>query len=76
MDRALNIDAVVITPHGVYAVEVKGWRGTITGDAFEWSVNGRTRRAPTNLIERKAKVLKSHLVDLQQAWGRRAGQKA
>ena len=68
--QRFEYDVAIVAPHGVYAVELKGWRGSIYGDAVEWSVNGRSRKAPTMLIERKAKVLKSHLIDAQQAWAR------
>src|SRR5579883_1261093 len=63
-------DAVVVAPHAVYVVEIKDWPGRIEGDDREWLVNGHSRKAPLALTERKAKVLKSKLVDYMQALAR------
>src|SRR5207248_4554236 len=63
-------DAIVVAPHAVYVIEVKDWSGRIEGDDREWLVNGHTRKAPLPLTERKAKVLKSKLVDRAPALAR------
>ena len=68
--QRLEYDVVVIAPHAVYVVEVKGWRGPISGDRWEWLLDGRRRRNPMLLTERKAKALKSELVGHAQALGR------
>jgi len=68
--QAYEYDAIVVTPHAAYAVETKGWSGRIVGDAREWLVNGAARRAPIGLIERKAKILKSRLVEHAPALAR------
>ncbi len=68
--QAFEYDIIVITPHAVYVVETKSWTGRITGDLREWSVNGASRRAPIGLIERKAKILKSQLVEHAPALAR------
>jgi hypothetical protein len=60
--QVFEYDIVVLAPHAVYALETKDWRGEIKGDDREWLVNGKSRRAPIILAERKAKVLKSKLV--------------
>jgi len=65
-----EIDVIVVAPHAVYVVETKDWHGTISGDAREWLVDGRSRRAPLALTERKAKVLKSKLVEHSPVLGR------
>jgi serine/threonine protein kinase len=68
--QRFEYDVVVVAPHAVYVVEVKGWRGRIRGDRWEWLLNGRRRPNPMLLTERKAKVLKSELVTHAQALGR------
>lgn len=55
-------DVIVLAPHAVYAIETKDWWGTIKGDEYEWSVDGKTRQPPILLTARKARVLKSKLV--------------
>src|SRR5438093_13459659 len=59
--QRFEYDAIVITPHAVFVVEIKDWHGHIVGDEREWLVNGVSRRAPLPATERKAKVLKSKL---------------
>lgn len=68
--QIFEYDVVVLAPHAVYALETKDWRGEIKGDDREWLVNGKSRRAPLILAERKAKVLKSKLVGAVQALAR------
>ncbi len=68
--QRFEYDVVVVAPHAVYVVEIKGWRGQISGDRYEWLVNGRRRPSPMTLTERKAKVLKSQLTEHAQALGR------
>lgn len=56
-------DIVVLTGHGVYVVEVKGWRGTTHAiDRAKWQRGGgRYIDNPLPLVDAKAKVLASHL---------------
>jgi serine/threonine protein kinase len=61
--QLVEFDVVVVAPHAVYAVEVKDLRGEIVGDEREWVVDGRSRRSPLAVTERKARILKSRLVD-------------
>ena len=60
-------DLVVVAPHAVYAVEIKDIVGEIRGDEREWLVDGRSRRSPLAVTERKARILKSRLVDRSPA---------
>lgn len=73
--QALEYDAIVLTGHAVYAVEVKGWRGTIRAiNRRDWQLDsGHYATNPLPLIDFKAKVLKSHLehLDLVAPGGRR-----
>lgn len=54
-------DAIVIGPHAVYVVEVKGWRGQIRQlNRHEWQLqNGRVVTNPLPLTDQKARVLSS-----------------
>lgn len=63
-------DVILVAPHAVYVIETKDWHGQIIGDQREWLVNGSTRKAPTIATERKAKVLKSKLVEHAQVLAR------
>lgn len=58
-------DAIVVGPHAVYVVEVKGWRGTIRQlGQSDWQLEGgRIERNPLPLADLKARVLASHLKD-------------
>jgi serine/threonine protein kinase len=67
---AFEYDAVVVTSHAVYVVEIKNRRGSISGDIREWLVNGRTERSPLLTAGHKARVLKSKLVDYAQGLSR------
>jgi serine/threonine protein kinase len=63
--HAYEYDAIVVAPHAVYVVEMKGWRGTIRqlGQA-DWQLDGgRVERNPLPLADQKARVLASHLRD-------------
>lgn len=68
--QILEYDAVVVSPHGIYVLEIKEWTGHIEGDDIEWLVSGGSRKAPLRITERKAKVLKSRLVERVQALAR------
>lgn len=57
-------DAIVLAPHAVYCVEIKDWPGHIVGNDREWVLqNGAVRRNPYPLIAKKARVLKSQLLE-------------
>ncbi len=68
--QRFEYDVIVVAPHAVYVIEVKDWHGQILGDEREWLVNGNTRRAPQLTVERKARILKSRLVDTTPALAR------
>ncbi|WP_230467528.1 NERD domain-containing protein kinase family protein [Lujinxingia vulgaris] len=56
--NSLEFDAVVIGEHGIYAVEIKGWSGPITGDARRWTTPWTTLDNPLTHLERKTKALR------------------
>lgn len=61
-EQLFEYDAVIVAPHAVYAVEVKDWKGTISGDNSAWLLNNReSRENPVKSIRYKAKILKSKL---------------
>ncbi len=60
-----EVDLLVFSPQGVFLVEIKNWRGVITGDASYWhnEFDGKrlTKDNPRRLANQKAKALKSLL---------------
>jgi serine/threonine protein kinase len=70
-DGTINeVDLLVLSPKGLFLVEIKSRPGEVAGDAYtwEWTHEGRTRRldSPLLLANRKAKRLKS-LLESQRA---------
>ena len=61
--HAYEYDAIVVGPHAIYVVEVKGWRGTLRElSRADWMLEGgRVERNPLPLADQKARVLASHL---------------
>jgi len=62
--RLNEVDALVLTKAGLFVVELKGWRGEITGNQTTWYHAGRTEKNPRLLANTKAKRLASVLKDL------------
>lgn len=65
-DGSINeIDALVMTPQGLFLMEIKSHRGALSGDAGHWTLQfeGKTRTIshPRLLTNRKAKRLKARL---------------
>lgn len=60
--NTLEYDAVVVGEWGVYAVEIRGWGGKITGDIRRWELEWGRVENPFIRIERKAKALRDVLV--------------
>lgn len=63
----LEIDAVVLSPHGAVVIEIKDWRGRVRFSTSECTVNDLPRQDPRSLTSFKAKVLHSTL----QPWDAR-----
>src|SRR6266542_3764596 len=62
-DGSINeVDLLVLTGNGLTVVEIKSWRGAVSGDGTTWR---QARRAPVDhpllATNRKAKRLKSML---------------
>ena len=60
--NTLEYDAVIIGEWGLYAVEIKGWGGEITGDMSRWHLEWGRVENPFIRIEKKAKALRDLLV--------------
>lgn len=57
-------DVLVLAPHALFCLEVKDWPGRIVGNDRDWLLeNGAVRRNPCPLIAKKARIVKSLLVE-------------
>lgn len=66
-------DILVIGDYAVYSIEVKGYRGEIKGNAFEWELDsGVIYKSPIPLANKKAKIigdrLKNYMPILESVW--------
>ena len=53
-----EVDALVLGERRLHLVELKHYRGTITGNAYRWQRGGRSEDSPLLLARRKAQRLK------------------
>ena len=69
--RVDEVDALVITPNGIFLIEIKSNPGTVSGDSATWrwtSDRGTsTRDNPLRLANYKSKVLKG-LIEQSGPW--------
>ncbi len=57
-----EFDIAVLSPHALYHLEVKGYRGTIRGNPLQWVFeNGSVYPSPIPLANKKSKVLAGKL---------------
>lgn len=68
---ANEVDLLVLARNGLHLVELKHWRGTITGDGTTWVHNGHPVDNPLLLTTRKAKRLRSLLERVAREKGSR-----
>jgi serine/threonine protein kinase len=66
-------DAIVLSPHAVFTVEIKSWGGTIRGNRDRWTLDDGTMwHSPIPPTQSKARVLKGRLkarrADLSRVW--------
>ena len=66
--NTLEFDALVIGDYGIWAVEIKGWTGRITGDTRRWQLRWGRVNNPFIRIETKAKALRSPLAREVPGW--------
>lgn len=59
--NTIEYDAVVVGDDGVYAVEIKGWNGKISGDVRRWQLAWGRVENPFIRTETKAKALRDFL---------------
>lgn len=69
--NANEVDTIILSPQGLFVVELKGWRGSFTGNQFFWQVayaNGRReeRKNPFGATRLKAQRLATLLKDAQR----------
>ncbi len=64
-----ELDAVVVAPHAVFVVEIKGYRGAIRGTDHDWLIP-EPRPSPLRLNRLTAQVLKSEVRRRSAAAGR------
>lgn len=57
----LEYDIILLGEHAIYAIEVKGYRGRVTGNKRDWYVQGRHRRSPLPTTFQKARILSGRL---------------
>jgi serine/threonine protein kinase len=66
-----ELDAVVVMPHAVYVVEIKGWARHLRGDVRDWYIPD-ARRSPLLLAHKTAQVLHSLMArqsyDASRVW--------
>lgn len=60
-NRTAEVDVLLLTPVGLFCVELKGWHGTITGTSQRWYQPGKTHPNPFLVTDRKGKRLASLL---------------
>ncbi|WP_241482799.1 BREX system serine/threonine kinase PglW [Kocuria rosea] len=60
-NRTAEVDVLLLTPVGLFCVELKGWHGTITGNSQRWYQPGKTHPNPFLVTDRKGKRLASLL---------------
>ncbi len=53
-----DIDHVVLAPNGVFVLETKNWRGSISCNDDEWQRNGKRTPSPSRQVKRNATKVK------------------
>jgi len=66
---AYELDAIVVLPHAIFVVEIKGWRGHLQGDTRDWYLP-ETRRSPLLLARKTGQILHTLLASNSHAAGR------
>lgn len=61
--RTAEVDVLLLTTQGMYLVELKGWHGTVRGNAQRWDRGQSNVENPRLVTDRKAKWLKGLLQD-------------
>jgi serine/threonine protein kinase len=57
--RLNEVDAIVVTPKGLFLIEIKSWPGKLFGDSLTWRTERGQKDNPYRLANAKAKRLKS-----------------
>ncbi|MFD7652853.1 protein kinase [Actinosynnema sp. NPDC059797] len=65
---AVDLDLVVVGPHGVYVCEEKAWGPYVVAGEVAWFVNGQQRPNPANQSSHAARVLAGRLKTKVDGW--------
>jgi len=65
---AVDIDLVVVGPHGVYVCEEKAWGRHVVAGEVAWYVNGEKRHNPANQVAHATRVLAGRLRTKVDGW--------
>ena len=63
-------DLIVVTPHAVFNIENKDWKGRIEGDDNYWYLNDRQMSNPLKTGRQKTAVLASKFKENNPTWGK------
>lgn len=63
-------DLILVTPHAIYNIENKDWKGRVEGDDNYWYVNDRQRNNPLKTGRQKTAILASKLKEHTKEWGK------
>ena len=63
-------DLLVVTPHAIYNIENKDWKGRIEGDDNYWYINDRQTQNPLKTGRQKTAVLASKLRENESSWAK------
>ncbi|WP_158829012.1 methylation-associated defense system protein kinase MAD6 [Mucilaginibacter lacusdianchii] len=63
-------DLIVVTPHAIYNIENKDWKGRIEGDDNYWYLNDRQKPNPLKTGRQKTAILASKLKEHDPSWGK------
>jgi len=63
-------DLLVLTPHAIFCIENKDWRGRLEGDNNYWYLNDRQKANPLKLGRQKTAILHSKLAQENPDWSK------
>jgi serine/threonine protein kinase len=70
----VDLDLVLVGPHGVYVCEEKSWGPHVVAGEVAWFSNGDRRHNPANQVAHAVRVLAGRLRTKVAGWGQAQGQ--
>lgn len=65
---AFEVDIILVTPHCVYIIDIKGVHGTVTIDQDWWHIDtGYSYQSPLRRLRKNAKILKTSICNINKA---------